>query len=1012
MSLWQQIAFALRASLSRFKSVVTTSVVRGETTTEVVTEGQNLKSLLALRRRSGLALRRRSGLALRRGSGFAPRRGSGLAWRIMALFVIFAATLLIVVGVLLILLSFRAQRDAVARTQQEIAQQAALEVSTFLSTVEQGLQVLAQTHNLADQEPIEQRRALNRLLETLPTFDELTYVDALGRERAKVSPYHTFTESELTTQTDNPAFRHAMRGERYLSDVGFSTYSGQPVVALAIPVADVRQETVGVLMAQVNFRRMWNIVTGLQVGETGYAYVVDKEGRLIAYRDISPVLRRQDLSRLPTVAGFLQGQALRQGSGQALRQGSGRRAVAEYRGLAGVRVVGAQAPIAGTPWAVVVELPTGEAYASLYRMVWLLGALLLGAVAIAATTGRYLAGYVVRPIEALRAGAATLGRGELDHTIVLKTGDELEDLAEAFNTMARNLRRSREEIERWNRELEALVAERTAALQAANLQLQALVHVSQRINAALSLPEALEAVAEASRAVLGAGRCAVYLLDPETEELRCVLAQGLSPAYTEAVSQSYRQIPGGEVIKRREPLVIHDAANDPRLVAIHDQVRREGYHSVALLPLAHGEESLGMLAFYHETAREYSHDDLELAQTFANQAAIAIKNARLFEAISQRAAELSTLYAVASTVSQSLDLDEVLNNALDEVLQVMQTDVGWIYLVDDEMEGLTLSAQRGLDPTLLQEVRWLRFGEGFSGRVAQSGEPLLVKDVRENPAVIPHPAALRSGLRSFAGVPLQAKGRILGMLGVAGYGDRQFTQREVKLLSSIGRQVGIAVENARLYDQSREVAVLEERNRLAREIHDTLAQSLTGIVVQLEAAERVAARRPELAAASLEQAKQLARRGLEEARRSLWNLRPTPLEHLSLCEALRQETARLREQDGLEARFIVTGEERRLPPDDELNLYRIAQEALTNVRQHARARSITVELAFNERSTRLSVTDDGIGGLDGDGDGRRKTGLGLLGMRERAHLLGGELRIESPPGGGTRITVVVPKIGD
>jgi nitrate/nitrite-specific signal transduction histidine kinase len=936
----------------------------------------------------------------------------------MALFVVFAATLLIVVGMLLIILSFRAQRDAVARTQREIARQAALEVSTFLATVEQSLQVLAQTHSLADQTPAEQRQALNRLLETLPTFDELTYVDALGRERAKVSPYHTFTASELTIQADNPAFRHAMRGERYLSDVGFSAYSGQPVVALAIPVADVRQETVGVLMAQVNFRRMWNIVTGLKVGQTGYAYVVDEEGRLIAYRDISPVLRRQDLSRLPTVAAFLRGQALRPPSGQALRPPSGQAlrppsgqgTVAEYRGLAGMRVVGAQAPIAGTPWAVVVELPTGEAYASLYRMAWLLGALLLGAVVIAATTGRYLAGYIVRPIEALRAGAATLGRGELDHTITLKTGDELEDLAEAFNTMARNLRRSREEIERWNRELEALVAERTAALQAANLQLQALVRVSQRINAALSLPEALEAVAEASRTVLGAGRCAVYLLDPETDELRCVLAQGLSPAYTAAVSQSYRQIPGKEVIERRQPLVIHDAANDPRLAAIHDQVRREGYHSVALLPLVHGEESLGMLAFYHETAREYSRDDLELAQTFANQAAIAIKNARLFEAISQRAAELSALYAVASTVSQSLDLDEVLNNALEEVLQVMRTDVGWIYLVDDEMEGLTLSAQRGLDPTLLQEVRWLRFGEGFSGRVAQSGEPLLVKDVQENPAVIPHPAALRSGLRSFAGVPLQAKGRILGVLGVAGYGDRRFSQREVKLLSSIGRQVGIAVENARLYDQSREVAVLEERNRLAREIHDTLAQGLTGIVVQLEAAERVAARRPEQAAASLERAKQLARRSLEEARRSLWNLRPTPLEHLSLCEALRQETARLREQDGLEARFIVRGKERRLPPDDELNLFRIAQEALTNVRQHARARSVTVELAFTERGLRLSVTDDGIGGLDSDG--RKKAGLGLLGMRERAHLLGGELRIESPVGGGTRITVLVPGVAN
>lgn len=972
--------------------------------------------LLAL----GPANRSGSGVALRPRPGRAPASSRGLAWRIMTLFVVFAVALLISVGVLLTLLSFRTQRSAVVHTQSEIAKRAALDVSAFLSTVEQSLLILAQTQNLADLAPTEQRQALNQLLETLPTFDELTYVDALGREQAKVSPYHTFTATELSSQANSPGFRHAMRGERYLSSVSFSNFSGQPIVSLSLPVSDLRQETVGVLTARVNFHRMWNIVTGLEVGDSGYAYVVDEEGRLIAYRDISPVLRREDLSELPTVAAFLRSQP----------------ATAEYRGLAGARVMGAQSPIAGTPWAVVAELPTDEAYAGLYRMLWLLGLLLLAAVVVAAATGRYLAGYIVRPIETLQAGATVIGRGDLDHTIQLRTGDEIEALAEAFNAMSRNLRRSRAEIERWNRELELQVEERTAALQSANLQLQALARVSQQINAALVLPDALKTVAEASRAVLGAGRCAVYLLDPDTDEVHCALAQGLSPAYIDTVQQFYREIPGRQVMDTRRPLVIRDAANDPRMAVIHEPVRREGYRSVALLPLAHGDESLGMLAFYHEAERDYTADDLELAQTFANQAAIAIKNARLFDTISQRAAELSALYAVASTVSQSLDLDQVLSNALDEVLQVMQTDtqisdfrlgnaglgishppsgsrhspsvVGWIYLVDEEMDGLTLSAYRG-PAALARQVQWLRFGEGFSGHVAQRGEPLLVRDIDDNPTVAPHPAALQGHLRSFAGVPLAAKGRILGVLAVSSFGDRQFTRRETDLLSSIGRQVGIAVENARLYDQSREVAALEERNRLAREIHDTLAQGLTGIVVQLEAAERVALRRPEQATASLQRAKALARRSLEEARRSLWNLRPTPLERLSLSEALRQETARLNGQNGLQVNFVIAGEERRLPPDDELNLYRIAQEALTNIRKHAMATTVAVELAFSGDSLMLCVADDGIGGVDVIANSGRSSGLGLVGMRERAHLLGGKLIVDSPPGKGTRITLVVPK---
>lgn len=914
------------------------------------------------------------------------RPRSGLAWRVMALFVAFAVALLIIVGLLLTVMSFRAQRAAVTQTQAEIAKRAARDVSGFVSSVEQSLHVLAETRSLADLEPAEQRQALNQLLDTLPAFDELAYIDARGRERAKVSPYHTFTANELQDRSTTAGFRSAIRGERYLGDVRFSSYSGQPIVSLAMPVADLRQANVGVLAAQVNFHQMWSIVTGMEVGDSGYAYVVDEQGRLIAYRDISPILRQEDLSDLPTVAAFL----------------GGRPASAEYLGLAGERVVGAQAPIDGTPWAIIAERPTGEAYAGLYRMLGLLGLLLLAAIAVAAGTGRYLAGYIVRPIRALQTGAAVIGGGDLEHTIELHTGDEIEALAEAFNAMSRNLRRSRAEIERWNRELEALVGQRTAAL-------EALIRVSQRINAALALPDALEAVAEASRTVLGAGRCAVYLLDTETGQLNCVLSQGLSPDYVSIVQKFFRQIPAGQVIDRRRPLVIPDAANDPSLAAIRDSIRQEGYRSVALLPLVHGDESLGMLSFYHETEREYSPQDLELAQTFANQAAIAIKNARLFDAVSERAAELSALYAVATTVSQTLELDDVLNSALDEVLALMRTEVGWIYLVDEEMDGLILSAYHGPDAVRAPNLQRLQFGEGFSGYVAQSGQPVLVKDAENTSLADPHPAATDEGLRSFAGVPLQSKGQILGVLCVASFGDRQFTQQETALLSSTGRQIGIAVENARLYDQSREVAALEERNRLAREMHDTLAQGLTGIVVQLEAAERVAARRPDQAAASLERAKTLARRSLEDARRSLWNLRPTPLEDLTLSAALQQAAQRLGARNGFDVHFRISGQQRSLARDDELNLFRIVREALANVEKHARASQVDVAIAYHADSLRLVVADDGVGGAAVPVVPGRNGGLGLIGMRERAHLLGGSFEIDSPLHGGTTITVKVPK---
>lgn len=930
------------------------------------------------------------------------RRQGRLAWRLTALLVLFAGSLLIPVGAALIWLSFHAQRQAIARTQTEIARQAAVEVSTFLTAVDQSLMLLAQTQNLADLGAADQQRALYQLLKTVRTFDELTYVDASGLERAKVSPYHTFTTEELISQVDHPGFRQALRGEPFISGVNFSQYSGQPIVWLAQPVTDPRQGSAGVLMAQVNFRRMWDIVTGLQVGQTGYAYVVDGQGHLIAYRDISPVLRREDLSRLPTVAGFLEGRAV----------------TSEYRGLWGQQVIGAQVAIAATPWAVIVELPVAEAYASLYRMAGLLALLLLVAIAVAVAVGTRLGGYIVRPIETLQAGATRIGAGNLSHTIELETGDELEALAGAFNTMSRNLLRSQAEIEQWNRQLEELVTEQTAALRAANMQLKALARVSQSINAVLALPAALEAVADATRTVLGTGRCAVFLLDPETDELRCVLAQGLSPAYLQTVSVFYRQIPAQDVLTAHRPQLIPDAAHDPRLAPIRAAVRDEGYHSVVLLPLVHSNESLGMLALYHESARHYGEDDLELAQTFANQAAIAIKNARLFDTIRERAAQLSALYAVATSVSQTLELSQVLNDALDTVLPAMQANVGWIYLLDDEMEGLMLAAFRAPEGTAAPEPGWLPFGAGLSGSVAASGTAVLLGGTDGNLAV-PQLSKLRHPFRSAAVAPLCARGRVVGVLGIATTlpAGRPFTQREADLLNSIGQQMGIAVENARLYDESREVAVLAERNRLAREFHDTLVQDLAGIVLQLEAAERLATRQPARTAATLERARKLARRSLEEARRSLWNLRPTPLEHLSLAQALRQATGRLDEQDGLCAVFTMGGDERRLPPHVELNLYRIAQEALTNVRKHAQAGQVTVALDFGPENVQLTVSDNGRGGADGHvatgkQDGNGLVGWGVRGIQERALLLGGELQLASPPGQGTRLTVVVPLAAD
>ena len=209
------------------------------------------------------------------------------------------------------------------------------------------------------------------------------------------------------------------------------------------------------------------------------------------------------------------------------------------------------------------------------------------------------------------------------------------------------------------------------------------------------------------------------------------------------------------------------------------------------------------------------------------------------------------------------------------------------------------------------------------------------------------------------------------------------------------------------------MATLEERNRVAREIHDTLAQGFLGILLQLQAAERLSLKKPEKAMQSLREARELARESLQEARRSVLNLRPTILENLTLDEAIAQHLHRFEKRNGIKTDLTVEGYPRPLEPNIKQNLYRITQEALTNVKRHAQATSVTVGLTFDSTTVTLMINDDGIGLskqslLEATSD-KNKGGFGLVAIRERVQLMKGQVRFEMPERGGTQIKVVIPK---
>jgi signal transduction histidine kinase len=302
---------------------------------------------------------------------------------------------------------------------------------------------------------------------------------------------------------------------------------------------------------------------------------------------------------------------------------------------------------------------------------------------------------------------------------------------------------------------------------------------------------------------------------------------------------------------------------------------------------------------------------------------------------------------------------------------------------------------------LVAEIDGLKVGEGFSGRVAQSGQPMVVRDITTDPRLTSM-TAREEGFRSLASVPLSSKGKVLGTLFAGTRGYREFTDQDVQLLTSIGHQIGVAVENAQLYEQAQQVAVVEERQRLARDLHDAVTQTLFSTSLIAEVVPRLWEKDPDEGRRRLEQVRQGARSALAEMRTLLLELRPAGLAQADLGDLLRQLGEAIAARAHLSVSVEVEGE-CALSPDVHIALYRIAQEALNNVAKHARASQVTVGLRCQPGQALLTINDDGRGFEMGSvAPGH----FGLTIMHERAEAVGATLRVESQPGGGTQITAV------
>ena len=372
--------------------------------------------------------------------------------------------------------------------------------------------------------------------------------------------------------------------------------------------------------------------------------------------------------------------------------------------------------------------------------------------------------------------------------------------------------------------------------------------------------------------------------------------------------------------------------------------------------------------------------------------------------------ELGIVNAVAEALNSSPDVRQALERTLSLVADMLGLRTGWVWLLDQDTNRFYDAVERELPPYLQERVRmagrrrcWCI--DGFRDGELTPTNIDVMECSRLQPAFRGKSAELAAGLRYHASIPLYFQDKPLGIMNVTGPEWRKLTAEELRLLSTIAYQVGIAIERARLAENATRLARAEERTRIAREIHDTLAQGLTAIALNIEGAMHRLETRPDQARERLERALAMARENLEDARRSVLDLRSAArLEGKPLAEALASLARSFTSDTGVPVHVQATNVGR-LPLPVESELFRIAQEALTNVRKHAHAGQ--VEIALRRRGPRVSLTicDDGRGFSR---TSKRPKGHGLLGMRERAKLLGGRLMVSGAPSKGTRVVATVP----
>jgi signal transduction histidine kinase len=544
----------------------------------------------------------------------------------------------------------------------------------------------------------------------------------------------------------------------------------------------------------------------------------------------------------------------------------------------------------------------------------------------------------------------------------------------------------------------------------------------------LDLETLLETIIERAVGVAGGNSAFIYLPKPGGEALeRRYTTSAFQPSSSEVLHRGEGL--AGKIWQTAEPMMVEDYQSWEGRAPFFEG---DPLGPVLGVPFKSGNEVTGIIGVTRPPgAPPFQQGELDLMIRFAELASIALDNARLHTTVqkelaerrraeaelqkayqslerrvSERTRELEILNAIAAAVNRSLDLKEVFQYAIDTTGDALGLEVGAAFrLAEEEAQEenprLALLAHRGLSAEFLPYVERLPLRGSMIEKAIPAGAPQVWTPAEYHLEPI-RKALLREGLRVGISVPLMAQSTLLGAMVLGSRRQRSLSGEELSLLAAIAQEVSMAVKNARLYDRAQQMAAMEERNRLAQELHDSVTQSLYSLTLYAEAAARMLeAGRMREAAAHLRELGDTARESLQEMRLLIFELKPLALEKAELAEALRSRLDAVESRVGLKTDLRVAGEAVIGNPL-KLELYHVAREALNNVLKHACARSVSVDLTLSAAQVVLEVSDDGKG-FDPQA-GRASGGLGLSGMADRARRVGGEFSVLSSAGHGTKVS--------